>query len=353
MAENPIVEWLTDANTAFLLGAGCSVCAGKPLIADLTTRVVSKLSTPATTLFDTLEGAYGRKATVEDLLNQLLQIKRLLSSRKNKRDGEWTLDITEEAIRNTLQIIVDEIGGEWTPSAYHERFLSRLATHTGRKACDIFSLNYDVVLEATLEALKLPYTEGFRGAENAHFDPNLYDVESQEAPFFRLFKLHGSVNWLRDTDDVVRRRPYRKSDPGDRQVIFPSEQKYLQTQYGVYEELLSRMRRRLREERPNNKLVVVGYSISDDHIAEAIVDAVRAPSSNLTVYALVGPETDLASQTKRFQTIVQRCDNRFNVMIGRHLFLGPGIETSDWEAIKGKDLWKFENLVDALVGGNE
>jgi len=88
MADNPIVEWLTDSNTCFLIGAGCSVCAGKPLIEDLTSRVLAKLDAPATTLFEKLEGSHGRKATVEDLLNQLFQITRLLSSRKEKREGD-------------------------------------------------------------------------------------------------------------------------------------------------------------------------------------------------------------------------------------------------------------------------
>lgn len=254
MTENPVLEWLTDANTCFLIGAGCSVCAGKPLIGDLSTRVVAKLTGPAATLFEKLEGAHGRNATVEDLLNQLLQIKRLLSSRKDKQDGEWNLDTCEEAIKKTLQVIVEEVGGDWHPSLTHTHFLERLVSQSSRKVCDIFSLNYDIVLEATLEALKFPYTDGFRGAENAHFDPTLYDGEPSQGLFFRLFKLHGSVNWVRDTDDTIRRRPYRKDEFGERQVIYPSEQKYYQTQYGAYEVLLTKLRGRLRDSRPNNKL---------------------------------------------------------------------------------------------------
>lgn len=351
MADNPIIDWLTDVNTCFLIGAGCSVCAGKPLIQDLSTRVVEKLTEPATTLFSKLDGSHGRKATVEDLLNQLLQIKRLLSSRREKEDGEWNLGKCEESIRKTLQTIVEEVGGKWSTSPTHGRFLKRLAGHSSRKQCDIFSLNYDVVFEATLEALKFSYIDGFRGAENAHFDPTLFDDESKKVPLFRLFKLHGSVNWIRDTDDTVRRRPFREDDPGERQVICPSEQKFFQAQYGIYEELLSRFRDRLREDRPNNKLVVLGYSLSDDHITEAIVDAVLTPGSNLTVYAFLGPAANLDSQIDRFETLVNRCNNRLNIIIGQHKFLGPALERTEWDAIKDKEMWKFENLVSVLVGG--
>lgn len=288
---------------------------------DLSKRVLTKLTPPATSLFDKLEGSYGRNATVEDLLNQLLQIKRLLSGRKDKKDGEWDVKKADAAIKKTLHAIVEEVGGDWCTSPTHENFLRRLVSYGGRKLCDIFSLNYDVVFEATLESLRLPYTDGFRGADNAYFDPTLYDEERNEVPFFRLFKLHGSINWIRDADEIVRRRPYKKDDPNERQVIYPSEQKYLQTQYGVYELLLSLFRNRLREARPNNKLVVIGYSLSDDHIIEAIVDAIGTPGSNLTVYAFVGPGADPDQQISRLRTIVYRCQNRFNVMIGRHEFL--------------------------------
>lgn len=351
MADNPIIDWLTDVNTCFLIGAGCSVCAGKPLIGDLSTRVVKKLTAPTTTLFSKLDGSHGRKATVEDLLNQLLQIKRLLSSRKDKEDGEWNLEKCEEAIRKTLQTIVEEIGGDWRTSPIHERFLKRLASHSSRKHCDIFSLNYDVVFEASLEALKIPYIDGFRGAENAYYDPSIFDEESKKVPLFRLFKLHGSVNWIREVDDTVRRRPYWKDDLGERQVIYPSEQKYFQSQYGVYEQLLNRFRDRLREDRPNNKLIVLGYSMLDDHITEAIVDAVLSPGSNLTVYAFVGPAADSKSQIDQFNGLVKRCNNRLNVMIGNHEFLGPALERTEWDSIKDKGMWKFENIVNLLAGG--
>lgn len=350
MIDNPIMEWLTDVNTCFLIGAGCSACAKKPLIEDLSTRVVTKSVDSAITLFNKLEGSHGRKATVEDLLNQLLQIKRLLSSRKDKKEGEWDLEKCEDTIKTILHAIAEEIGGDWRSSPIHENFLRRLASHRSRKSVDIFSVNYDVVLEATLEALRFPYTDGFRGAENAHFDPSLYDEEPKNGPFFRLFKLHGSINWIRDPDDVIRRRPFQKGVSEERQVIYPSEQKYFQTQYGVYEELLRRMRDRLREDRQNNKLVVLGCSMSDSHITEAIVDAIRAPGSNLTVYVFVGPETDHDSQISRFQALLDRCDNRLNVMVGQHEFLGPALEKAEWDHLKSKELWRFENLVSLLAG---
>ena len=350
MTENPIVEWLTDINTCFLIGAGCSVCAEKPLMKDLTSSVLEKLSGPAKSLFNNLEGPAERSATIEDLLSQLLLLKRLLSSRKEKKLGDWDTGSAESAIKKSLQSVVEEIGDKWDTSSVHERFFRRLVGFSGRRACDIFSLNYDVVIEATLEKLRLPYTDGFRGAENAYFDLSLFDETSNQMPFFKLYKLHGSINWVRDSDGVIRRRSLSSEDLGERHVIYPSEQKYFQTQYGVYELLIKKLRDRLREERSNNKLVIIGYSLTDEHIIEAIVDAVCTERSNLTVYAFVGPEDSLEKQVSRMQALADRCQNRFNVMIGQEKFIGPALEKTEWDELKVKDLWKFENMVGLLAG---
>ena len=51
----------------------------------LTSSVVKELAEPAKSLFENLEGPVGRSANVEDFLNQLLLLRRLLSFRKEKK----------------------------------------------------------------------------------------------------------------------------------------------------------------------------------------------------------------------------------------------------------------------------
>jgi hypothetical protein len=273
-----------------------------------------------------------------------------LSARKVQEDGDWNVSSVEDAITAITKGIVKQVGCEWESSSTHERFLQRLAGHSGRKTCDIFTLNYDVVIESSLEQLCFAYSDGFRGAENAYFDPGMYEGDSRPGTLFHYYKLHGSVNWFRDTNGIVRRRPGQNESATEPHIIYPSEQKYYQAQYGVYETLLLKFRDRLRQVTPNNKLVILGYSLSDEHIVEAIVDSVCSPQSNLTVYALLGAESDPDVQTARLQALVDRCQNRFNVMVGRHTFLGSALESREWDAIKALDLWKFENLVGLLTG---
>jgi len=263
----------------------------------------------------------------------------------------WTADEVLKEVAGIRKAIVRGIGTEWVLSDTHARFFARIATQRGRRHCDLFSLNYDTIIEATLEHLCLPHVDGFRGAENAYFDPAMFETAGQSSPIFRVHKLHGSINWTRDKDQMVRRRPAKGMEDSDRLVIYPCEQKATEAQYGVYELLLDRFRDRLRDPRPNNKLIVIGYSFNDEHINVAIEDSLRTPGSNLTVHAFLGPEADTASQTQRIRAIAERCDNRFNAAMGSDTFIGAALTEDEWDKMKARDLWKYENLVDLVVGG--
>lgn len=354
MGEQTIMEWIMDANTCFLIGTGCSVCANKPLMTKLTGQVVKNLGNLSNDLFNQLEGSNGRDVTVEDLLNQFLQMKRLLYGRKDKEYGDWDIKKVEEAIRKTLQEIVKAIGTRWDYSETHGSFLQRLLQHKGRKICDIFSLNYDVVLEATLENLCIPYIDGFRGAENAYFDYSLFDTAPSGVSLFRLYKIHGSINWFKDKKGKIRRKSsYPDNLTDERQVIYPCEQKYFLTQYGIYEVLMDLFRKRLKDGRPNNKLVIIGYSFSDNHINEAIIDAICNIGNNLTVYAFVGEEKDADGQIKRLEDIANRCSYKFNIMVGSKKFIGNALQEYEWQHVQSANLWKFENLVKLITKGLE
>ncbi len=350
MSTEKVGEWILDANTCFLIGGGCSACAGKPLIEELSQRVVEGLSGETRAIFSDLNGTFGRPPTVEDLVNYLLRYGQLLSSKKRPGDPIWSAEKIDEEISGIQRGIVHALGTDWKGSETHKRFFLRLAGHKSRTTCDMFSLNYDTVVEASLEELTLRCIDGFRGADNAFFDATVYDERPTSGLSFRLYKLHGSINWVRDVQGAVRRRPLTSSEERAPVVIYPAEQKYVQTQYGVYETLLSLFRRRLREPRPNNKLVVVGYSFRDEHLNVAIEDAIGDEKGNLTVYAFLGPEPDPVAQERRIRKLAADSHGRFNALIGQHAFIGLGLETGEWDAVKSLDLWKFENLVSLLVG---
>jgi hypothetical protein len=350
MSKQTVVESFTDQNTCFLLGAGCSICADKPNIDLLTKKVRENSSTPVQELLDDLEGRGNREANVEDLINYLLRMRQLVDSRKTPFDkDDWRAESIETELANIQKAVVHAVGIDWTPCSYHERFLARLASSGSEKPIDIFTLNYDTVLEASLESQALRYTDGFVGSENSYFEPAIFEHVPPKSAFFRLCKLHGSVNWVRDEDERVRRKPGALLGDTPRAVVYPAEQKYLQTQYGIYETLMTRFRDRLRSPDKNNKLVILGYSFSDEHVNVAIEDGIRSPGSNLTVHAFAGPEDDIDVQKIRLDAMVNRCDHRLNIVVADKYRLGPAIDDIAWKEIADLNLWKFESVVDFLV----
>jgi SIR2-like domain len=346
-----VLQWITNSDTCFLIGAGCSKCAGKPLIEELTATVLTSVNQDIKTRFDELKSLGIRPPTIEDLINYLVRYSLLL---KNVRDPA-THSITPEWIEDALQVIkkeiVKNIADAWIYSSVHARFLQRVGKWS-KASRDIFTLNYDTVFEATLDHLRYSYVDGFRGSRNAWFDQSVFEEKSAIGSNFRIHKLHGSVNWIREKTGHVRRVVISSADDITDQavVVYPSEQKYLQTQFGIYETLIGRFRNRLRTPDVNNCLIILGYSFNDEHINEAIIDAVGATGSNLTVIAFIGPSTKADEQQAQLKDIAARCDHRFNAYVGKDFYVGEALDETESKTLLEEELWKFENLVDYIAG---
>ena len=346
-----VTEWLTGADTCFLLGAGCSVCVGKPLIGRLTENILNEADDQLISHFQRLKSASDRLPTIEDLINYLVRYGEILGTITNAEGHSISIKQIDEWLTFIKKKIVAEIADDWEPSTYHQKFLRRVRGPGQRGPRDIFSLNYDTLLEASLDELRISYVDGFQGTNRAWFDAASFD---DVGAGYRLFKLHGSINWTRDNAGHVRRGRNANEDPRDEPiVVYPSEQKYLQTQYGVYETLMNHFRNRLRLPGVNNCLIVLGYSFNDGHINEAICDAVTSRGSNLTVIAFIGPEDNRNRQNARLEAFAKRCDARFNAFIGSGAtghFVGHALDPDTATPLLNAELWKFENLVDFVAG---
>jgi hypothetical protein len=346
--KEQVLEWLTSPDSCFLIGAGCSLCAKKPLIGELTDSVLKSIDASIKQEFDGLKSTGSRPPTIEDLINYLVRYQCILQTVSDPTKHKLRPDWIETSLQSIKKGIVEKIIDKWDESQIHARFLKRICAKSVR---DIFTLNYDTVIEATLDNLRFHYVDGFRGSRNGWFDPSVFDEEPVSSPYFRVYKLHGSINWIRGSTDHIRRVIVSSvADIKDPVVVYPSEQKYLQTQFGAYEILISRFRERLREDRPNNCLVTLGYSYNDEHINEAIIDAIGWKNTNLTVIAFVGPDSDIDEQRKQFQAIEARCDQRFNAYVGNKFHVGGALDDASTKVLLREELWMFEKLVDYITG---
>ena len=286
---------------AFLLGAGCPVSiqvahedGSKPLIPDirgLTTFVDAELkkSDAHKECYAKLLSRLSSTSTIEDILTHLRTLLEVVRGGDIDGLNKVSLESLDAEICHitTTKVGVD-LPEQSTP--YHQ-----LATWVGgihrTHPIEIFTPNYDLLVEQAFEAYKIPYFDGFIGSRQAFFD--LASMENEELPsrWGRLWKVHGSINWWRTkSDEVVRRDTVSTTVAGERQMIYPSHLKYDQSRRMPYLAMLDRLRSFLA--RGQAVLVTSGYSFLDQHLNEVILHGLRSNPTAVCFGLLFGPKAN-------------------------------------------------------------
>ena len=296
---------------AFLLGAGCPVSirvpdgtGTKPLIPDirgLTNAVHAQLSASAehkvsyASLCKRFEGGPPKNPTIEDMLSHIRALHDVVRSGSIDGLDKAALASLDKAIcKLTTTVVGVQLPDTRTP--YHQ-----LANWIGgiqrTHAIEVFTPNYDLLIEQALEAHKLPYFDGFVGSKEAFFDLTSMENSSLPARWSRLWKVHGSVNWWRTPKDEVVRREQHADD--DRQMIYPSHLKYDQSRRMPYLAMLDRLREFLG--RGQVVLVTCGYSFADQHLNEVILHGLRSNPTAICFALLFGQRTNYPEAMREAQ----------------------------------------------------
>ena len=137
---------------------------------------------------------------------------------------------------------------------------------------EIFTTNYDVLFEQAFEVRRVPVFDGFVGTHRPFFYPEcLHDDELlPKAKWIRLWKLHGSVNWLLE-DQPEGKRIIRSHLTESGELILPSHRKYDESRKQPYLAYMDRLSRILNSE--HALLVTCGYSFRDEHINDILYGA--------------------------------------------------------------------------------
>jgi hypothetical protein len=275
----------------FFLGAGCP-CAVRisgasgdlPIIPDikgLTARVHAVLIAD-----DAYEASYQKLSktfiedsmvnpTIEEMLNRIRAF-RDVAGNAGVRDlsFEELNNLDRHICLSIRNIVTCSLPPQRTP--YHS-----LASFIGSRRSpftEIFTTNYDVLIEQALESGRVPYFDGFVGSSRPFFDQR--SIEDGEIPsrWSRLWKLHGSINWRinKKTKAVFRSE---NGEDGDELLIHPSHLKYDESRRMPYFVMIDRLRSFLRHSERPVALILSGYSFGDEHINEAIVDSLKANAS--------------------------------------------------------------------------
>ncbi|SDG57704.1 SIR2 family NAD-dependent protein deacylase [Thalassobaculum litoreum] len=279
---------------AFLLGAGCPLSirdGGKPLIPDiagLTEEVKSALLSDASTkavtegLWARVEGRGINNPTIEDLLSHTRTLLSLCGENGNGVDSfsKAELQAFDQGACTTVRTAVSTpLPAEGTP--YHI-LASWIQSIPREHPVEIFTTNYDELMEQALENRGVPYFDGFVGSASAFLDLDSMVEDDLPSRWARLWKMHGSINWWLTKDDHVRRS--RDRIDGEQLLIYPSHLKYDQSRQMPYLAMLDRLRVFLRAHQ--SVVVTCGYSFVDEHINAYLVQGL-AGNPNASCLALI------------------------------------------------------------------
>jgi hypothetical protein len=272
----------TSRHVCTFLGAGVARACGLPDVTELQDRVLKNLEGEQRKAFARqLEGQ-----NLEQALSRLRRLAGLLTGNDTlyelTAEGAATLD------RAVCRAIIKELDIQAADLIPIYQFAAWAARANYRTPLELFTINYDLLLETALDRLRVPYFDGFIGTLKARFHTDLVeanagvDAESVPAFFVRLWKLHGSVHWAWDDDQHIVRMG--KPVEGDRvAAIYPSDSKYEESRRVPFVVLQDRFRRALNQ--PETLTLVSGYSFRDQHLNELLFDAAtRRARSEVVIF---------------------------------------------------------------------
>jgi len=238
----------------------------------------------------------GKKTVnIEDILSHIRALRQVAGKEKARDLKSEELDQLDTKICDTIvEVVKKELPGVDTP--YH-KLASWIAAIVRDNPIEIFTTNYDLLFEQALESRRVPYFDGFIGADKAFFDIHAIEGDKLPSRWARLWKLHGSINWnLKKKGVVIRCQP----ETGCR-VIHPSHLKYDESRRMPYLAMIDRLRSFLKK--PSSVLIICGYSFRDEHINANILECLQGNSSTIAFALVYGDIKNYPSAIKIAKTI--------------------------------------------------
>ena len=156
---------------------------------------------------------------------------------------------------------------------------------------EIFTTNYDLLMEQALDSLEMPYFDGFVGSRRPFFDLKAVEDNLMPSHWSRLWKVHGSINWYSEKiQDVTK--VYRSSEIKNEasKLIYPSHLKYDESRKMPYFALIDQLNKFIRQK--SSFLILSGYSFSDDHLNGTIANALKANPTAMVLGLMYGEYDD-------------------------------------------------------------
>ena len=247
-----------------------------PNLDGLTHIVKNKLPPRDLEVYNTLE-ASTENPNLEKILSKIRALSEVIGESEVYGYSSSNFILLSENICNLIRDAVSkELPSHSTP---YSELVSWINGTNRKHGIEIFTTNYDLLVEQALERSKTPYFDGFSGSRDAFFDPSSISRNDLPPRWVRLWKLHGSIGWEKNLRNEIVRIP--KS--ANANMVYPSHIKYDQTQAAPFSSLFERLKNFLLE--PDTILISTGFSFADAHISSKILESLQAnPSSALLAF---------------------------------------------------------------------
>ena len=298
-----LAEHMKLDDVLFLLGNGASIYAGSQDTRQFKLEDYKTKYAGLSYIIDEVGKLWG----IEDQLNALITVRSCYNLVKDEENEKLVSNLIDEIKGVLIDSFVNSV--DYRKLSLHEIFLLKLRTFGCLRRTDIYTPNYDLAFEYSLDKLAIEYKDGFSGFVNRLFDPRTLQGKDKTG----LIKIHGSVNWIVEEGKVKEFQPKFENgkviiDDTAPVLIYPTSHKLYQTYSTPYSELMRHMLDEM--ETGKNVVIVLGYKYGDDHINEILFKALENPN-NIFYFFLYNPD----EQGAFIDQLKQLADNMPNINI--------------------------------------
>jgi hypothetical protein len=246
-----------------------------PGVDELTNLAVAKLEGEQAAAVAAIRASLPNGGNIETILSKVRLLQTALGTTPmHGLNGEGYAGLGQAICDAIGELVSARLPVGRTP--YHE-LVSWINGAQRAHAVELFTTNYDLVLEEAFELAKAPYFDGFTGGHTPFFDPVTVAGDDLPARWSRIWKLHGSLGWKSENGVVVRCGGRECTE-----LVYPDHLKYDLTQKQPYAALFERLKRFLLT--PDTVLLTTGFSFRDAHICAVLGEAL-AMNANAAVIA--------------------------------------------------------------------
>lgn len=290
-----LLELIEEGNLYVFLGAGASKVAGIPTmreLAEILEKKITELNNKEISVFlkeiaSILKSEDPEGVTIEQVLEMVYHIYFLTGKRKDRISVKLggVKKINENILTSSLKFIKKIV----QTHCFHSIDYAKLETHTnffkylldsGRlRKLEIFTTNWDILVEKVCDKLKIKCVDGFTGIFDAFENFDIFEEQtpSSTLPTVHLYKLHGSLNWIlpSENEKIVRLTNLNHDNGSQEVMIYPTPSKFKEILGYPYADLISRFSNSLLRKDHRPLLLAIGYSFVDSHIATKITSMLR------------------------------------------------------------------------------